>query len=76
MKCLVYKKEKEQFVRLKLKETANVVKLIAVDTNGVEVPNGSILSICEEGVHFYAGVSDKLGIRTDAAGLVKWQKSK
>ena len=71
MKCIIYSKKTEDVVRLKLIKTETCVKLIAVDADGVEVPNGSILSICDEGVHLYSGVSDKLGIKTDTAGFIK-----
>lgn len=74
MKCIVYSKEVEEVVRLKLIKTKNRVKLIAVNTDGVEVPNGSILSICDEGIHLYSGVSDKLGINMDTTGFVKVTK--
>lgn len=71
MRCIVYSKKVEEVVRLKLIKTENRVKLIAVNTDGVEIPNGSILSVCEEGVHLYSGVSDKLGIKMDTTGFIK-----
>lgn len=71
MKCIIYSEKVEKVVRLKLIKTKNRVKLIAVNTDGEEVSNGSILSICDEGVHLYSGVSDKLGIKMDTTGFVK-----
>lgn len=71
MKCVIYSEKTEDVVRLKLIETEHRVKLIAVDIDGIEVPNGSILSVCDNGVHLYSGVSDKLGINTDTEGFIK-----
>lgn len=71
MKFTVYNKKVEEVVRLKLVETEDRVRLIAVDVDGVVVPGGSILSIRENGVHLYPGISDKLGIKMDAAGFIR-----
>ena len=71
MKCVVYNEKVEEVVRLKLVKTGNSVKLIAVNIEGVEVTNGSILSICDKGIHLHSSISDKIGIKTDAEGFVK-----
>ena len=71
MKCIIYSKKPEEVVRLKLTKTETCVKLIAVDADGVKIPNGSILSICDKGIHLYPLISDKLGIKTDTAGCIK-----
>ena len=71
MKCIIYSEKVEKVVRLKLIKTKNRVKLTAVNTDGVELPNGSILSICDKGVYLYSGLSDKLGINTDTEGFIE-----
>jgi len=65
--CKVWKDKTprlEQEVYLKLKQgNDDKVILIAVDTNGNEVPGGMILCIDSRGVYLYPTLNDELGIR-------------